>query len=125
MRVKSELFTVNGKPLFNPDEDMEVSFEDLDSADSGRSETGEMFRIVVRYKLGKWSFEYDGISLAEYTEQERLFPNAPSFTFGHPGRIDPTVQEFSTCYRSKYGISYMSLVNEGQIKNYKFNIIEC
>lgn len=124
MGVKSNLFTVNGKPLFAPDEDVEMSFEDLDSADSGRTENGNMFRIVVRYKVGKWSFEYDGITVAEYAEQERLFPNSPTFRFGHPGRLDPTTQEITECYRSKYGISYHS-ASTGLMKNYKFNIVEC
>lgn len=124
MRVKSELFTVNGKPLFAPDENVSMDFEDLDSADSGRTESGEMYRVVVRYKVGKWGFEYSGISVAEYAEQEALFPNEPTFAFGHPSRLNPTVQEITTCYRSKYGITYQSVAT-GLICNYKFNIIEC
>lgn len=124
MRVKSDLFTINGQPLFAPDEEVAMDFEDLDSADSGRTEAGVMFRVVVRYKVGKWGFEYSGISAAEYAEQEALFPDAPSFQFGHPSRLDPTVQEVTTCYRSKYGITYQSAAS-GLIKNYKFNIIEC
>lgn len=124
MRVKSDLFTINGQPLFAPDEEVDMNFEDLDSDDSGRTETGTMFRIVVRYKVGKWSFEYAGISMDEYIEQEKLFPDAPNFQFGHPSRLDPRVQEVSTCYRSKYSITYQSVVT-GFMKNYKFNIIEC
>lgn len=124
MRVKSELFTVNGQPLFAPDEGVEMSFEDLDSEDSGRTESGEMFRIVVRYKVGTWGFEYSSITGAEMSEQENIFPDAPDFVFGHPGRKNPDVQEFTRCYRSKYGISYQS-ARDKQFKNYKFNIIEC
>ena len=124
MIVKSELFTINGNPLFAPDEDVTMDFEDLDSADSGRTESGDMFRVVVRYKVGKWGFEYSGITAAEYAAQEALFPDAPSFQFGHPSRLDPTVQEITTGYRSKYGISYQSVAT-GLIRNYKFNIIEC
>ena len=82
MRVKSDLFTVNGKPLFAPDEEVSMSFEDLDSADSGRTESGDMFRVVVRYKVGTWGFEYSAITGAEMAEQESLFPNEPDFEFG-------------------------------------------
>ena len=124
MRVKIDLFTINGKPLFAPDEEVTMDFEDLDSADSGRTESGDMFRIVVRYKVGKWGFEYSGITVAEYKEQEALFPDEPTFEFGHPSRLDPTVQEITTCYRSKFSISYQSAAT-GLICNYKFNIIEC
>lgn len=124
MRVKSDLFTVNGKPLFAPDEEVSMSFEDLDSADSGRTESGEMFRVVVRYKVGTWGFEYSAITGAEMKEQEALFPDAPDFEFGHPSRLDPDVQEVTRCYRSKYGIAYQS-ARDKLFKNYKFNIIEC
>lgn len=124
MRVKSELFTVNGEPLFAPDEGVSMEFEDLDSADSGRTESGDMFRIVVRYKVGKWGFEFSSITGSEMREQEALFPDEPDFIFGHPSRLDPDVQEFHRCYRSKYGISYYS-ARDKLFKNYKFNIIEC
>lgn len=123
MRVRSDLFTVNGYPLFAPDENVEMSFEDLDSEDSGRSETGEMFRIVVRYKVGKWTLEYAAINMDEYIAQEALFPDAPDFQFGHPSRRNPNVMEVTRCYRSKFGIAYESKIT-GMIKNYKFSIIE-
>lgn len=124
MRVKSDLFTINGQPMFAPDEGVGMDFEDVDSADSGRTESGHMFRIVVRYKVGKWGFEYSHITNEEYKAQEALFPDAPDFLFGHPSRLDPDVQEVTRCYRSKYGISYQS-ARDKLIKNYKFNIVEC
>ena len=39
--------------MLAPDEGVEMSFEDLDSADAGRDEAGYMHRSVVRYKVGE------------------------------------------------------------------------
>ena len=46
----TQLFLLDGKPIVAPDEDVEMSFEDLDSAQSGRDESGFMHRIRVREK---------------------------------------------------------------------------
>lgn len=124
MRTLTDLFTINGKPMFAPDEEIEVKYNDLDASDSGRDESGYMHRIVVRYKLGTWSFVYSNISEEERMYMESLFPDEPDFIFGHPSRLDPSVQEETTCYRSNYGIAWKS-AGMDIWKNYKFNIIEC
>ena len=62
MRSYTNLFLINGKQMFAPDEDVGVSYSDLDADDSGRDESGYMHRIVVRYKVGTWSFEYATIT---------------------------------------------------------------
>ena len=124
MRTKTDLFTVNGKPMFAPDEEIDIQYNDLDASDSGRDESGFMHRIVVRYKLGTWSFVYSHITEEELQYMESLFEDAPDFIFGHPSRLDSGVMEETTCYRSNYGIAWKS-AKLGVWKNYKFNIIEC
>lgn len=119
----TNLFTINGKPMFGPDADIEVQYADVDASDSGRDESGFMHRIVARYKLGTWSFHYSFISEEEKNYMESLFPDEPDFEFGHPSRLDASVQEVTTCYRSNYGIAWRG--KNGGWKNYKFNIIEC
>lgn len=123
-RTKSDLFKINGKPMFAPDEEMGFSFEDIDSPDTGRDETGTMHRTVVRYKVGTWSFEYSSISEEDYQYLESLFPDSGNFTFTHPDRRDANKVVNSTCYRSKYSISWKN-AKTGEWRNYKFNIIEC
>lgn len=123
MRTLTNLFTINGKPMFAPDADVEVQYNDVDAADSGRDESGFMHRIVVRYKLGTWSFVYSHLTEEEKNYMESLFPDAPDFEFGHPSRTDASVRETTTCYRSNYGIAWRTA--GGDWKNYKFNIIEC
>lgn len=123
-RTKTDLFKVNGNPMFAPDADMDFSFEDIDSADTGRDETGTMHRIVVKYKVGTWSFNYSGVTEEEYNYMESLFPDEGTFEFTHPSRHNSDELETTTCYRSKYSISWRH-ARKGQWRNYKFNIIEC
>lgn len=124
MRGTTNLFTINGKPMLVPDENVNVQYEDLDSGDSGRDESGVMHRIVQRYKIGSWRFSYSNLTEMEKQYMEGLFPNAPTFSFGHPGRLDASVVETSQCYRSKYGISWQN-ARTGLWNGYGFDIIEC
>lgn len=123
-RVKYDQLLINGEPMFAPDADIDFSYEDLDDSDSGRDESGYMHRIVVRYKVMSGSFVFSHISQEDYVYMESLFPDAPTFEFTRPSRKDPSVLVTTTCYRSKYGISWHN-ARTGQWRNYKFNIIEC
>ena len=123
-RVKTDLFKINGRPMFAPDADIDFSYEDLDDADSGRDESGYMHRIVVRYKVMTSSFVFSFISEEDMKYMESLFPDEPDFDFTHPSRLDPDTAVTTRCYRSKYGISWHN-ARTGLWRNYKFNIIEC
>ena len=123
MRSESYLFTINGKPMLAPDQEVGINYEDLDSSDSGRDESGIMHRVVVRYKVPSWSFTYSNLTDEEKEYMESLFPEAPTFQFGHPGRIRGE-QEITECYRSKYGISWRN-ARTGLWSGYSFNIISC
>ena len=123
-RVKTDLFKINGKPMFAPDADIDFSYEDLDDADSGRDDSGYMHRIVVRYKVMTGSFVFSFISEEDMKYMESLFPDEPDFDFTRPSRLDPDNPVTTRCYRSKYGISWHN-ARTGLWRNYKFNIIEC
>lgn len=120
----TDLFKINGQPLIPPDEDVAMSYEDLDSSDSGRDESGVMHRVVVRYKVGTWSFEYSHITQEEYAYMLSVLPNAGSFTFTHPSRADCAKTETCKAYCSKYSIVWHSARTK-DYRNFKFNIIEC
>lgn len=124
MRSFVNMFRINGKPMFAPDADISVSYSDLDGDDSGRDEAGYMHRIVVRYKVGTWSFEYGSITDEERRYMEELFPDAPTFEFTHPDRLRSDKTVTTTAYRSNYSIVWHN-ARSGQWRNYKFNIIEC
>ena len=120
----TELFKINGKPLIPPDEDMALSFEDLDSSDSGRDESGTMHRVVVRYKVGTWSFEYSHITQEEYAYMLSVLPDTGAFSFTHPSRTAQDTPETCKAYCSKYSIVWHSARTK-DYRNLKFNIIEC
>lgn len=124
MRAKTDLFKINGKPMLVPDEEVAVSYEDLDSSDSGRDESGYMHRTVVRYKVGKWKFEYGHLTEEEKQYMENLFASAATFQFTHPSRLNASVPETTKCYRSKYGLSWRN-ARTGLWSGYNFSIIEC
>lgn len=124
MRETTNLFLINGKPMLVPDAEVGVSYEDLDAADAGRDESGVMHRIMVRCKVGTWSFSYAHLTEEEKNYMEGLFGTAATFAFTHPDRLDAAKQAVSTCYRSKYGISWRN-ARTGLWSGYSFNIIEC
>ena len=123
MRSKTDLFTVNGRPMLAPDAEVAVSYEDLDASSAGRDQNGLLHRSVVRYKVASWSFRYESLTEEERQYLESLFPDEPTFRFGHPGRADASVREETECYRSKYGISWRNS-RTGLWKNLNFSVIE-
>lgn len=124
MRKTTELFKINGQPILVPDADVSVIYEDLDSADAGRDESGVMHRKLVRGKVAAWQFSYELLTEAEKQYMENLFGEGATFTFTHPSRLDATVPEDSECYRSKYSISWKN-ARTGLWSNYSFSIIQC
>ena len=123
MRSETYLFTVNGKPMLAPDAEVTVSFSDIDGADAGRDQNGILHRSVVRYKVASWEFHYSNLTAEEKAYLENLFPDAPTFQFGHPDRQDASKQTTTECYRSQYGISWRN-ARTGLWSDLKFQIIE-
>ena len=124
MRTKLEQFAVNGVPLLVPDTEVTADYEDLDAAESGRDESGVMHRIVVRHKVASWGFTYTHLTEEEKQYMEKLFPEAATFTFTHPDRVDSGKLVQTECYRSKYGIRWLN-ARTGLWGGYSFRIIAC
>lgn len=110
-------YTIDGEPMLDCEEGQDTSFQDLDSSDSGRDESGVMHREVVREKVGTWSFSYPILDEEDYNYIMGLLRGKPTFTFGHPGGS-------CTAYCSKYSLVVHNR-RLGLYKNLKFNIIEC
>jgi len=122
MRKTLEFFKINGLPMLTPDEEVEVSYEDIDSADAGRDQAGFMHRVPVRTKVASWNFVYETLTEEEKNYMEELFADAATFQFTHPGRNGGTVQ--SQCYRSKYSVTWKN-ARLGLWRNYSFTVIQC
>lgn len=124
MRKTVPFYQIDGQPMLAPDADPQFTFNDLDSSDSGRDESGVLRRIVVREKVGSWSFAYSYLTDEEYAAIVHLFSGKPTFAFTHPTPGSSTDTSISTCYCSNYSISWRN-AHSGLWKNLKFDIIEC
>ena len=124
MRQTTDLFLINGQSMLTPDAQVQVSYEDIDSADAGRDESGKMHRIMVRCKVPVWTFTYSHLTEEEKQYMEQLFADAPTFSFTHPSRLDASRPQISICYRSKYSLSWKN-ARTGLWSSYSFQIIGC
>lgn len=124
MRQKVDFYQVDGQPMPAPDEEPEFSFADLDASDSGRDESGVMHRIVVREKVGTWSFSYAHLSDEDLAYLRNLFAGKAQFTFTHPVFGSSNDTESCTAYMSQYSAVWKNQ-RTGQWRNFKFNIIQC
>lgn len=124
MRQKVDFYQVDGQPMPAPDEEPEFSFSDLDASDSGRDESGVMHRIVVREKVGTWSFSYAHLSDEDLAYLRNLFAGKAQFTFTHPVFGSSNATESCTAYMSQYSALWKNQ-RTGQWRNFKFNIIQC
>lgn len=120
----TDIFKINGQPMLVPDEEVSVSYEDIDASDAGRDQAGFMHRIPVRTKVASWNFVYSHLTEEEKAYLEGLFSDYATFTFTHPSRQDGTVSEDTLCYRSKYSISWKN-ARLGLWRDYSFTVIEC
>ena len=122
MRPVTNAFLIDGKPMLAPDEEVQVRYEDIDSAAAGRDQEGYMHRAMVRGKVPSWVFAYSFLTEEEKQYMEGLFGDGDSFLFTHPSRVDASVAEQTRCYRSKYSISWKR-ANTGLWSGYGFTVI--
>ena len=120
----TDRFTVDGVPLPVPDEGVGFSYEDLDSESSGRDESGVMHRVVLRHKVGSWSFSYSHLTEEEKQYLESLFGDKKDFLFGHPDRMNGNTTAVCRAYRSRYGVAWRN-ARTGLWSGYAFTVIEC
>lgn len=122
--VLTNLFQFDGKPIVPPDCELSMRFEDLDSAQSGRDESGFMHRIVVRQKVGVWDFSYSQLSGQEYRYMMSILPKSGSFIFTHPSPEDARVTRQTSAYLSGYSAAWYSAATD-TYRNLTFSVIQC
>ena len=120
-RTRTNAFLIDGQPMPAPDRDVEASFEDIDSEDSGRTLDGVMHRDRKRSDVSKWDFVYGTISPEDYAYLHNLFKGKSEFNFTYS---TPSGAKTVRAYRAKWGITLRNYTT-GDWINYKFNIIEC
>ncbi len=122
MRSLYNYFLIDGKPILTPDAGMELSREDLDSAESGRDESGVMHRFVLRYGVRKWSPSYAVLTEEEYVYMLSLIQGKSEFRVTY--RDETGTRKSGVAYCSKTSILLYDQ-KAGLYKNFKLNIIEC
>lgn len=117
-----EDYKIDGEPMLAPDQDVSLSYADLDSSDSGRDESGVMHRIVVRHRVATFGFNYSVLTAKEYEYMRSLLDGKTEFMFTYKDLNGEFVKTKAYC--SNDSITY----HNAQLKvykNFKFNIIEC
>lgn len=122
MNATTKLFQIDGKDMLIPDAGVEVSYSDLDAADSGRDESGYMHRLVVRHKIPSWQFSYTHLDAESYAYMRSILPRAGTFLFTYPNENGEPEQ--LQAYISKYSVLWENL-RLGDYRNLKFSIIAC
>ena len=124
MRTKVDFYQVDGVPMLVPDDEPEFSFADLDASDSGRDESGVMHRLMVREKVGSWSFSYAWLTDEELRYLRDLFAGKAQFAFTHPVFDATAATETCTAYMSQCSAVWKNR-RTGLWRNFNFNIIQC
>ena len=114
-------YCVDGMPILVPDQDAEITRNDLDSSDSGRDESGFMHRIVVRSRVMTWAFNYSCLTAEEYQYMKSLFDGKETFVFTY---MKDGIATETEAYCSNDSITYRNAMT-GDYRNFKIKIIEC
>ena len=115
-------FQINGKPILVPDADVVWEYNDLDSDESGRDESGVMHRIVLRESVRKCSLPYAVLTQEEYLYMRSLLDGKSQFEVRYRDHSGNVVQ--MNAYHSNHSITVHN-ARTGLYKNYKISIIEC
>lgn len=124
MLKKSEIFAINGTPIYTPDAPFPFAFGHLQST-AGRSLTGYTVKNTVRHGVASFeSVTYSRMTLAEFKEMYALFMQQSEyfyFTFYDP-RIGGknTIRVYcNNCSGGLYDVD-----GDGIVQNVTFNLVE-
>ena len=120
-------FQINRKPILVPDEDVDISTEDIDAEESGRDEGGYMHRVVIRKGVEVYSFSYAKLTGEEYEYMRKLImESGDDFEVKYRDHMGKVVIKRGYCAKHDRALHNARLKMGGSLfKNMKFNIIEC
>ena len=113
---------IDDEPMLNPDVDVEVTYEDQESASSGFDESGFYHRCIVRYDKRTWRFKYSYLTEEEFIYLRNLVKGKNEFTFSFVNECKET--EHIKAYAKPLSVVYRSR-HSGLYKNLTIEIIEC
>ena len=115
-------FQIDGRPILVPDADVTWEYNDLDSDESGRDESGVMHRIVLRHGVRKCVLPYETLTREEYLYMRSLLEGKSEFEVRY--RDHSGQESVFTAYHSNHIITVHN-AKTGIYKNYNPSIIEC
>lgn len=117
-----EEFKIDGTSVVAPDAEVEMSRKDIESADSGKDESGVLHRFLLRTGVRAWKFNYSHLTKAEYQYMENLLSGKASFAFSFPKENGATGSCTAYCPSTSVAIYN---IRTGMYSSYSFEIIEC
>lgn len=122
-RRLSRYFTVNGQPIYEPDNKVNMTHESLADSESGRTRDGIMHINWVRTDMRKCNLVYSTLTNEEYQQIADLL-QGKIFTFGY---YENGIPRTMTAYCSNH--SYDTYLTDdtsrrGLYQNLQINVIE-
>lgn len=115
-------FLIDNDPILVPDADIAWEYNDLDSEETGRDESGVMHRVVIREGVRKCTLQYSRLSRDEYVYMTSLFAGKSEFVVDFLDH-DGDRRSFNA-YHSNHSITVRN-AKTGEYMNYNPTIIEC
>ena len=115
-------YKIDGVSVVAPDAEVEMSRKDVESADSGKDESGVLHRFLLRSRVRSWAFSYTHLTKEEYRYMEDLLSGKSSFRFSFPQEDGTTGSCTAYCAGSSVAIRN---IRTGLYGGYSFEIIEC
>ena len=123
MNVTSS-YQINGAVLPAPDENVEMTFADMQCSDCDYDESGVYHRMVRRHAVGSWSFCYSRLTQEEYAYLLGILPRSGCFTFTYPAPDDCTALCTTAAYVTGHTVALKSLKDK-TYRELKFTVNEC
>lgn len=124
-----EYFKINGVPLDNIKLPMPAlkgaifSVQDVDSAETGRNQNGEMIRERVAIKI-KWQLTFPPLNRAMCSALLNALSGV-TFEFSYPDPFSPTEMATKTCYvGDRTAPAYSTANGMPMWENMSFSIVE-
>lgn len=113
---------IDGVPMLTPDIDVEITYEDLESSDSGFDQGGFYHRIVMKFNRRKWKFKYAILTKDEFVYLRALLKGKQSFLFSFQNEQEKT--ETVMAISNPVTVAFQSK-RSGLYKNLTIEIVEC
>lgn len=124
---RTNLLQIDGQPLPVPTGSPSITFEDVESSDSGADEMGVYHREVLRFGVLTASIEYAYLTNADCAYLVGLLAGKTTFQFTCPVSgtgVDVTDTITRTCYCSNWGAALLRL-KRGVWRDFALEIKEC